>query len=447
MHRPAPPLQLPRGIYYGWAIVGVSLVTNVAATPLNPLIFSFFIGPISEDTGWARSAIALAFSVRLFAASITTPLLGALLDRHGARWIATGAGVAVLFALGALALVPELPVLYVAFAIVGAVGLGAPGGAVLTQVPPAKWFVAKRGRALAIASVGLPAGAVLMIPVTTLLLDHVGWQTAYGLFGVGIALVIVPLNLGLMRRAPEDHGLLPDGAEPAASPGASARAAYPPEVNWTVREALRTRAFWVAALAFVLSGFALSATVVHRVAFWEDTGLSPAVLAAGIAADPLTVVVASLSWGWAAERLSARVLGVVAGGGLALSMVPMMLTSGQAFTIFAYSLPWGMAAGAWITLNNVLWPDYFGRASLGAIRGLVVPASLAAAALGPVVYGLVLDADVDPRALWFASAVLFAAAGVLLASTGPPRRAEPVTAGPGVAPAEPSIAPGVAPGS
>ena len=128
MQRPAPPLQLPRGIYYGWAIVGVSLVTNVAATPLNPLVFSFFIGPISDDTGWARSVIALAFSIRLLAASITTPLLGALLDRHGARWIASGAGLAALFALGALALVPELPVLYVAFAIVGAVGLGAPGG-------------------------------------------------------------------------------------------------------------------------------------------------------------------------------------------------------------------------------------------------------------------------------------------------------------------------------
>ena len=49
----------------------------------------------------------------------------------------------------------------------------------------------------------------------------------------------------------------------------------------------------------MLSGFAVSGTVVHRVAFWEDTGLSPAVLAAGIAADPLTVVVASLGWGWA----------------------------------------------------------------------------------------------------------------------------------------------------
>ena len=442
MQRPAPPLQLPRGIYYGWVVVGVSLVTNVAATPLNPLIFSFFIGPISDDTGWARSAIALAFSIRLFAAAITTPLLGVMLDRHGARWIASGAGVAVVFSLGALALAPHLAVLYVAFAIVGAVGLGAPGGTVMTQVPPAKWFVAKRGRALAIATVGLPAGTVLLIPVTTLLLAHVSWQTAYGLFGLGIALAIVPLNFGLMRRAPEDHGLLPDGAAPVrdAETGAHGPLAVDPrDVSWTVAEAVRTRAFWAAAVAFVLSGFALSGTVVHRVAFWEDTGISPAVLAAGIAADPLTVVVASLSWGWAAERLSARALGLVVGGGFALSLIPMILTSGQAFTIFAYSLPWGMAAGAWITLNNVLWPDYFGRASLGAIRGLVVPASLAASALGPVAYGLLLDGGLDARALWFGSLVIFVVAGLLLASTGPPRRAEP--SGAGAAPGAPSMAP------
>ena len=214
MQRPAPLLRLPRGIYYGWVIVGVSFATNIVATPLNPLIFSFFIGPISDDTGWARSAIALAFSIRLIAAAITTPLLGVMLDRHGARWIASGAGVAILFALGTLAFVPQLAVLYVAFAIVGAVGLGAPGGMVMTQVPPAKWFVVKRGRALAIATVGLPVGTVLMIPVTTFMLAHVSWQAAYGLIGIGIALAIVPLNSGLMRRAPEDHGLLPDGAEP-----------------------------------------------------------------------------------------------------------------------------------------------------------------------------------------------------------------------------------------
>ncbi len=442
MQRPAPPLRLPRGIYYGWVIVGVSLLTNVASTPLNPLIFSFFIGPISDDTGWARSAIALAFSIRLLAASITTPLLGTLLDRHGARWISSVAGVAVLFALGALAFFPTLPMFYVAFAIVGAVGLGAPGGTVLTQVPPAKWFVAKRGRALAIATVGLPGGAVLMIPVTTLLLDRFGWQTVYGLLGLGIALAIVPLNLAFMRRAPEDHGLLPDGAAPPSSSEAGDPTAGPLEVNWTVREAVRTSAFWTAAIGFVLAGFALSGTVVHRVEFWEDTGLSSGLLAAGIAADPITVVVATLGWGWAAERLSARVLGVVMGSGLALSMLPMMLTSGQPFTIFLYSLPWGIAAGAWITLNNVLWPDYFGRASLGAIRGLVVPGSLAAAALGPVVYGLLLDAGVEARVLWFVSLVLFAAAGALLASTSPPRRADTAAAAASAQPVQPSRAAG-----
>jgi MFS family permease len=391
MERAGPPVRLPRGIYYGWVIVGVSLLTNVAATPLNPLIFSFFVGPISEDTGWARSAIALAFSIRLLAAAVTTPLLGALLDRHGARWLASGSGIAVLLALLALAFFPTLPMLYVAFAVVGAVGLGAPGGSVMTQVPPAKWFIARRGRALAIATVGLPAGAVAMIPVTTFLLDRFGWQAAYGMLGVGIALVIVPFNAVLMRRTPEDHGLLPDGAAPGEDVGGREDRTQPRNRSWTVSEAARTSVFWVALLAFVLSG-----------------------VAAGIAFDPITVVVASLGWGWAAERLSSRLLGVVAGGGFALSMLPMMLTSGQAFTIFAYALPWGIAAGAWITLNNVLWPEYFGRAALGAIRGVVLPGTLAAAALGPVAYGLLLDAGISARVVWAVSLVLFAAAGLLL---------------------------------
>ena len=430
MHRGEPPLRLPRGIFYGWVIVGVSLLTNVSSTPLNPLIFSFFVGPISDDTGWAKSAIALAFSVRLLAAAVTTPAIGALLDRHGARWLATGAGAAVGAALLALAAFPSLPMLYIAFGIVGAVGLGAPGGVVMTQVPPAKWFIAKRGRALAIATVGLPAGAVSMIPVTTFLLDRFGWQGAYAFIGIGIALAIVPANALFMRRTPEDHGLLPDGAAPGElATDEDEAGSGPRDVSWTVREAARTRVFWLSVLALVLSGFALSGTVVHRVEFWEETGLSPAIVAAGIAFDPITVVVASLAWGWAADRAPSRVLGTIAGAGLALSMVPMMLTGGEAFTIFVYSLTWGAAAGAWITLNNVIWPEYFGRAALGAIRGVVLPGTLAASAAGPVVYGVLLDADVEPRLIWFVSLLCFAAAGLLLAATTTPRRGEPAVAG------------------
>lgn len=418
-HRPLA-LRVPFGLYYGWVIVGVSLLTNIASSPLNPLIFSIFVAPISDDTGWSRSAIAWALTFRLVAGGVTMPFLGALIDRLGARWIAVVGGLVVCLSLVGLAVVPALWMFYALFAVSGAVGLGGPGGSILTQVPAAKWFVAQRGRALAIASIGMPAGTVIAIPIAGLLIEAVGWRGAWALFGIGIALLVVPINALFMRRAPEDMGLLPDGAAPEAHAGTSHPIAAITEHDWTVRQALRAPALWLALTALAVIGVALTGTLVYRAAFFEDSGMSPGTVALGIAVDPFTVVFSALAWGAVGDRIPTRYLGVAVGVGMSLSMVPMLLPGGQTWTLFAHSLIWGSSAGAFVTINNLLWPNYFGRAFLGTIRGVVQPVSILASALGAPIYGYLLDGGMAPRSLWVVSIVLFSTAGLLLFLARPP---------------------------
>ena len=434
-----PQSRLPTvsgNVFYGWVVVGVAFVTNVATTPLNPLIFSLFLSEIIDDTGWARGAVALAFSVRLLASAITTPLLGPLVDRHGSRWLSVIAGLVVLVSLASLTITSSLWALYIAFGAIGAMSFGAPGGSVLTQVPPAKWFVARRGRALAITSVGLSGGTLLTIGVASLLLANFDWRASYAIFGVGIAALVVPLNALFMRRAPEDHGLLPDGASPAAASGpkvlrGASTAPAPfvaadPDRDWPASEALRTGVFWLAVGALLAQGIAGAGTLVHRVDFWEENGVPTALRSAGIATDAGSVVITTLVWGVIAERVPIRVLGIAQGLAFAASMLPLLFLASQPWSPILHSLIWGVGAGAFINLNNLLWPAYFGRTYLGAIRGAVLPATLAAAALGPPLYGVLLDGGIDARMLWTASLVMFALAGILLSLTRPPRR-QPTT--------------------
>ena len=421
----ALPRTFPRGIFYGWVIVGVSLLTNVASTPVNAIVFSLFIGDITDDTGWGRSAVSLALTFRLLVAAVSVPIIGRLVDRHGSRWLSAIGAAVIGASLLAIAGTSELWAFYVLFAITGGVGLGAPGGSVLTQVPPAKWFVARRGRALSISAAGLPGGAVLILPIATLLKEALGWRGAWATLGIGTALIVIPLNLIFMRRAPEDHGLRPDGVDaPRAASGPSLSPGVPPEVeevSWTASEVVRTTAFWIPLVAFALMGVVLTGTLIHRVSFWRDeVGLSSTVVALGIATDPFSVIFTSLVWGWLSERLEPRYLGIAAGTGFALSMLPMLLTNGEAYTIFLQSLIWGVAGGAFITLNNVIWPTFFGRAHLGSIRGLVLPVSLAATALGAPAYGLLLDAGIEFRTIWLISLTVFAFAGGLLFLTRQP---------------------------
>ncbi|MSQ42330.1 MAG: MFS transporter, partial [Dehalococcoidia bacterium] len=318
------------------------------------------------------------------------------------------------------------------FAVSGMAGLGGPAGQLLTQVPLAKWFVARRGRALAIATTGMAMGTVAAVPLTQWLVESIGWRGTTVVYGCLVAGVVVPVSLLLVRRAPEDLGLHPDGA--AGPPARSVleqptrRALLTTDADWTVREALRTPALWLLLGALALAGASLTGTLVYRVGFWRDTGMSPGLVGLGTALDPLTVVFSAFAFGLVADRVPIRYLGCAGLVGLAASMLPMVLSAGQPSTIILHNVTWGMAAGGYITLNNLVWPNYFGRRFLGAIRGVVLPVSIAAAGIGTPLYGYLLDAGLEPTRLWMISAAAFLLAAGLVFAARPPRAALPARA-------------------
>ena len=412
-------------IYYGWVMVACALAINAVSSTVNPVIFSFMIGPMAEDLAIPRSELAWSFTLRLVAAGLVGPLLGVMIDRHGTRWIGAGSGLLVGVMLILLARSHDLWIIYLVFAVSGLAGLGGPSGQLLTQVPLAKWFVAKRGRALAIGTMGMAAGTTCAIPITQWLVEHHGWRTTNVLFGIVVMAVVIPVCAIFVRRTPEDIGLFPDGADgpPSEAVDQSPRLrALTTTEDWTVREAMRTRSMWLLLTALGLSGVVLTGTLVYRVDFWRDTGMSSGLVAFGTTLDPLTVVFSVFAFGMVADRLPVRYLGFVGLAGLSVSVLPMVLTGGQGYTIVLHNVIWGASAGGFITLNNLVWPNYFGRQFLGAIRGVVLPVSIAASGIGAPLYGYILDAGVDPRQLWIGSTAGFALSAVLVLLAQPPAR-------------------------
>ncbi|MFA7250173.1 MAG: MFS transporter [Dehalococcoidia bacterium] len=411
--------------YHGWVMVGTALAINAVSSTLNPVVFSFMIGPMSEELGVPKSALAWSFTLRLFAGGLVGPLLGVLLDRHGARWMGVVSGTLVGSMLIALAFVHDLWLMYLVFAISGLAGLGGPAGQLLTQVPLARWFVVKRGRALAIATMGMAGGTVGAVPLTGWLLGQLGWRGTTFVFGVVVAAVVIPVSALLVRRSPEDLGLHPDGAPSAAAsarPDAHARHAQLATAHdWTVREAMRTRAMWQILGALVLAGTVLTGTLVYRVAYFTSLGISPEFVAFGTTLDPFSVVFSSFAFGMIADRVPVRYLGAIGLAGLAASTLPMILSHGEPFTVALHGVTWGVAAGGYIALNNLVWPNYFGRLHLGAIRGVVLPASIAASGLGAPLFGYLLDSGMAPARVWLISAIAFALAAVAVLFARPPR--------------------------
>ncbi len=419
------PQLFPR-IYYGWVMVGTALAINVASSPLNAVVFSFLIGPISDDLGVPKSALAWSLTLRLFAAGLTGPWVGPRIDRYGARWLGAACGViggsAMLFLAGA----HSLWVVLALFTYSGLAGFGGPAGQLLTQVPLAKWFVLQRGRALAIATTGMALGTVFTIPLTQWMVTNLGWRMTSAIFGVAVIAIIAPVSIIFVRRSPEDLGLHPDGAAEAYAPtigGPVTRAMrLTTNENWTVAEAMRTPAMWLLLVATAIAGAVLTGTLVYRVAFWQSLGMSPTLVGLGTALDPLCVVFSALAFGMVADKIAIRYLGFVGLLGFGASVVPMIFSHGETWTILAHGALWGIAAGGYITLNNMVWPNYYGREFIGAIRGIVLPVSVIASGAGAPLVGYLLDAF-PPQVVWTVSTATFWVAAVLVLLARPPRMA------------------------
>jgi MFS transporter, OFA family, oxalate/formate antiporter len=403
-------VRLP--FFYGWVVVAVATFAMFAATLTGGAGFSVFIAPMSADLGWSRSVLVGALSGGTVVGAALAPFVGRLIDRFGARLVLTLCGVGVAITLAVVAGVRSELTFLVAYGVARAIDMGALNLAVTTAV--ANWFVRMRGRALGIATAGNAIGVMLLVPLIQWMIDGPGWRVAWLVVGSGSGLVLALLAFTLIRRRPEDFGLVPDGG-PARVRADRVSVAERIEVEWTAREAARSSSFWLLSLATCASQFAGTGLTTHQTALLAENGLDPMLVAGAIGLYGLIWTASTMTWGFLVERVPARlVLGLVslcvAGccAGAILVREPWMLV--------AYVAAYGIVGGARDALDATVWADYFGRRAVGAIRGMSRPFVVGSGALGGFAGAVGYDLAGDYRTV----VLLFAAVslcGMLAAIT------------------------------
>ena len=201
--------------FYGWWIVMISFLANFMNDGIGYWTFGLFIVPMSEAFGWTRTMTTGAFTLWLVVGGLVSPVIGPLVDKHGARVImAIGASICAVAAI-AISQINALWQFYLLYGVVVGGSVPCFAGFIL-DTTIAKWFIRKRGRATAIAVMGYSASGIVLVPVLRLFMSRFGWQMSWSALGVLTGVLIIPLALLFMRRRPEDSGLLPDGgkAEP-----------------------------------------------------------------------------------------------------------------------------------------------------------------------------------------------------------------------------------------
>lgn len=413
-----------RRFFYGWIIVFIAFLDSIIIAGMGGYGLAFFLRPMSEDLDISRTAFSAITLFRLAAVPFV-PLFGIAVDKkHGARLLLVFGSIAAGLALMATSRVQTLWHFYLIYGVLFGVAVMAFGGQVVGPAILAKWFIKRRGRVMALSAIGISAGGAVIAPLSGWLVSEFGWRTAWVVLGVCLILALAPLSALFMRRAPEDIGLLPDGAPSrqaagaggGIAPGASADTEYP----WTVKEAIRTRALWLLVGVQTLGGIALSPVLLHQIAYIQDKGFDVATATAVATTLAWFAILGKLFFGFLVERFPIRRV-------LPLCMVPsglsliLLIQGDSPSMLYAYAALHGVTMGGWAPLMNVAWANYFGRQHLGAIRGWVAPIGNIVGATSPFFAGVMWDLQGSYDFPFAVFAVAWVLGGLLVLVSTPPK--------------------------
>jgi cyanate permease len=380
------PWQLRLPFFYGWIIVGVGFIASVFSIGLT-WAAGLLAVPMGAELQWSRSAIFFAVSLRGWLGILVTPFIGPYLDRpNGPRVLALAGGLVNSASLLLMPFMDSAWQFVALFGVLGGLAQAAQGGITAAIVP--KWFVRQRGSAIAISTLGGGLAAVLLPPLVAVLTGAAGWRGAWAVIAV-LAFLFGTLPALLLRREPEDLGLLPDGGPATPGPSSPLPSKRVEEPSFTRDEALRTSVFWVLLIGIAVGSLANNGIPATLAPIFVDRGFAFEIAAVTLVWYGIASTITKLAWGWVANRFPIRgvLLILTLYGTLALPSILLFPDLGP----LIYSFLIGIYIGAYYFLSQMVWVEYFGRAHVGAISALGRPLGLMVGASGPFLLAFTRD--------------------------------------------------------
>ncbi len=405
--------------FYGWVIVSAGVVTQFFQGITNQG-FATYLPALQEEFGWSRAALAAPRSVTQVENSVLGPIEGYLVDKIGPRWMAT-IGVSIMgLGLVLFGVTNSMTMYYVANIVI-ALGTGFQGLLVMS-VAVNNWFRRKRTLAQAIMLLGFSMAGLVGVPALVFLQNVVGWQASAIWSGVFIWVTGLPCTM-LLRTKPEPFGLLPDGVKQGAGNAAlgADRRQNTSEYDFNLREALRTRAFWMLAVGWAIGNLGMGAGQTHLYLHLEngEPGLTHATAAVVWSVASLANIPSRLIGGILGDRLPKNIL--LAGATFLMAVSTYILAiADSAQMAFAYAVLYGLGWGIRTPVMNALQADYFGRKSLGKIVGWLQSLSLPLTIAAPILIGYMADVQHTYRwAFTFTAIISVPGAALILLATRP----------------------------
>jgi MFS family permease len=386
------PLVKPR-VFYGYILVLASACV-MALFAGTLAAFGVFFKPVLTEFGWTRAMTSGAFSLSWILQGLLAVVMGKFTDKYGPRAVISFCGLLVGFGYVLMAQVQTIGQLYLFY---GIIGTGMSGSNVSLVSTVARWFVRRRGIMAGFILAGGGIGALITPPLANWLITNYDWRRSYVVLGC-LVLVFVLVAAQFLRRDPAQKGQLPYGYDEEKSPLKS------PTKGLSLREAIRTRQFWMIFVLFFGLGFCAYVIVVHIAPHATDLGI-PADRAARILATiGGLAIIGRVVMGNLGDTLGNRQAFMISFVlmSVALLWLTVVKSAGMLYALSAaIGFTWGSGA-----LGSPLVAEFFGLRSLGENLGVINFGYSIGAALGPFIAGYVFDVSQSYRVAFLLTAVV-----------------------------------------
>ncbi|MFM9850654.1 MAG: MFS transporter [Hyphomicrobiaceae bacterium] len=382
--------------YYGWLIVGIAFVTMAIAATARTA-FSLLLPPLIDEFGWDRGLAAGAFSFGFLFSAVVSPFAGRLMDSHGPR-IVIGSGVC-LMSLGLL----TAPLIEKPWHLYTTLGVLVGGGANLMTYTAQSlflpsWFVRRRALAISLAFSGAGVGAIVLLPWLQTIIGRDGWRASCWAMGLLVLFVVGPLTL-LVRRRPQDIGLLPDGALQTAGAEEMRRTSNIVDpawvaIEWTLARAVRTSRFWWIVLGYFCALVAWYAVQVHQTKYLIEVGFTPLVAAWSLGIVSAVGIPGQVGLGALSDRIGREWIWTAGCAGFAICYAALILLEHTPSPALLYLMvvSQGFLGYALTSVMGPIAAEIFEGPHYGSIFGTLSISLIIGGATGPWVTGLIHDA-------------------------------------------------------
>ena len=405
--------DIGKRVFYGWWIVTLGSVINGVGGGIIYQSFTVFFLPLKRDLGVSSASISLLYGAARLEGGVEGPLVGHLIDRFGSRLLIiigaslTGIGLILLSTVHSFFAFFLIYVFIVGFG--SNAGFFHPVSAVVN-----KWFIRRRGIGFSIISASGNIGGMILAPLLSYIILEFGWR--YGAIFSGLIILLITLPCALpIKNSPEVMGLHPDGQPPPINPVQEIDAVPAPycEVNFTVREALRTLNFWLLMISISLRLLVTVALNTHFVPILVWKGVSEVGGAFLVSVSAFACILASLALGWLGDRWSKAFLSSLCLLPTLIAMLGMAFSQETAFIYFfpvAFAITMGTAP-----LNWALIGDFFGRRTYGTLRGIMGIGYGTATFISPIYAGWIFDRTESYSLVLITFSIIFLVTAALFA--------------------------------